>query len=201
MQGAGPAGDLYVSITVDPHPSFRREGADIWVEAAVPLTTAVLGGSVRIPTIDGDVELKIPAGSQPEERKVLRRRGVQEVGKPDGDRGDQWVVIKVQIPKNVSEKGKELLEEFARVEGEPRPSSEKRQAAGGAKASSSSDGKRPFTTDTKAADGQSAKEGEERQTSGGKGFFRSAFEKVKKNLSEDCKDGKDGSSPSKKESN
>jgi molecular chaperone DnaJ len=198
LTGTGPSGDLYVSISVAPHPTFKRDGADIWVDAPVPLTTAVLGGTARVPTIDGDVELKIPPGVQPEEKKVLRRRGVQEVGKPDGERGDQWVVLKVQIPKSVSERGKELLEEFAKVEegkGASGDGGKKKSASASASASAASpgDGKRPFTTKTDAAAGKAEAKESKAEDKEDKGFLRSAFESLKRNLShEEGKDGKDG---------
>lgn len=182
LSGTGPAGDLYVSINVTPHPQFRREGSDIWVDVPISLTTAVLGGTARVPTVDGDVELKIPAGAQPEERKVLRRRGVQEVGKPDGERGDQWVVLKVQIPKTVSEKGKELLAEFGRVE-EGRTGS---SSAGSAKKSSSSEKK--GASSSASSSSKASKEAEEDKDD--KGFLRSAFESLKKNLKHE--EGKEG---------
>ncbi|KAJ3311473.1 hypothetical protein HDU76_003115, partial [Blyttiomyces sp. JEL0837] len=75
LEGDGPAGDLYVLLEVDPHPVFKRDGSDILVNATVPLQMAILGGTIRVPTIDGDVELKIPPGTQPEERKRLPKRG------------------------------------------------------------------------------------------------------------------------------
>ncbi|KAJ3224126.1 hypothetical protein HDU81_008730 [Chytriomyces hyalinus] len=111
MSGEGPAGDLYVHLEVQPHPKFHREGRDIFVTATVPLHMAILGGSVRVPTIDGDVDLKIPAGTQPEEKKRLANRGVVKIGR--SDRGDQYVTIKIAIPREISEsQRKAFMEAF-----------------------------------------------------------------------------------------
>jgi molecular chaperone DnaJ len=81
------------------------------VTTSIPLHVALLGGTVIVPTIDGEVELKIPAGTQPEERKRLAKRGIQILGKTTSDRGDQYVTIKVQLPKNLSAKQRKLIEE------------------------------------------------------------------------------------------
>jgi molecular chaperone DnaJ len=72
----------------------------------VPIDIAILGGSMRIPTIDGDVDLSIPAGTQPEQRKILRGRGVKRLR---GSRGDQVVTIKVKIPTGLTDVQKDLL--------------------------------------------------------------------------------------------
>ncbi|KAJ3232872.1 hypothetical protein HDU81_002617 [Chytriomyces hyalinus] len=101
LTGNGPAGDLYVHLEVQPHPIFYREGRDIFVTASVPLHMALLGGTVRVPTVDGDVELTIPPGTQPDEKKRLPNRGVVRVGRKD--RGDEYVTIKIDIPRHLSE--------------------------------------------------------------------------------------------------
>ncbi|KAI9006383.1 hypothetical protein DFJ74DRAFT_690643 [Hyaloraphidium curvatum] len=171
LSGTGPPGDLYVGIAVEPHPIFKRDGPDIHVDVPVPFYTAALGGTARVPTVDGDVELRVPAGVQPGERKVLRRRGVQEVGKPDGERGDQWVTIKVAIPKGVTDKQRELLEAYrAETEGEA--------AAGKDKEARKAPGRKKKAEPEEAA-------GEE-----DKGFLRSAFESLKRNLKHE-EEGKD----------
>ena len=90
------------------HPEFSREGANVLYDAQVPLTTAILGGQITIPTIDGDVEMTVPAGTQPGERKTLRKRGIPHLNRRN-ERGDQWVTLKVQIPTSISSKQKELL--------------------------------------------------------------------------------------------
>jgi molecular chaperone DnaJ len=102
----------------------------------VPLETAILGGVVRIPTIDGDVELTVPAGTQSESKKILRGRGVKRLR---GSRGDQVVTIKVRIPTGLSARQKELLREAFHGKGESKGESkeeskkepEKKQEEGG----------------------------------------------------------------------
>ncbi|KAJ3238697.1 hypothetical protein HDU78_003378 [Chytriomyces hyalinus] len=115
LTGNGPAGDLYVHLEVQPHPVFRREGRDIFVTASVPLHMALLGGTVRVPTVDGDVELTIPPGTQPDDKKRLPNRGVVRVGRKD--RGDEYVTIKIDIPRHISEnQRKAFLEAFELTE-------------------------------------------------------------------------------------
>ncbi|KAI9093832.1 DnaJ protein [Phlyctochytrium arcticum] len=91
LEGNGPEGDLFVTLRVAPDPTFHREGADVLVDAEVPLSTAILGGTIRVPTIDGDVELSVPAGTQPNDRKRLRQRGVRKIDRAGDERGDEWV--------------------------------------------------------------------------------------------------------------
>lgn len=76
---------------------FRRQDADIFYDAKVPFYKAMLGGKVRIPTIDGDVEVKIPAGSQPDDNIALRGRGIQRLR--GSSRGDQIVQLKIELPR------------------------------------------------------------------------------------------------------
>eukprot|EP00842_Homolaphlyctis_polyrhiza_P001394 jgi/Hompol1/2255/HPOL_005915-RA len=117
LDGEGASGDLFVVLNVGKHNIFKRDGADVLMNATIPLNTAILGGSIRIPTIDGDVDLTIPPGTQSNDRKVLRRRGVPNVsaGRRNSsgelERGDQWVTLQVSIPKTLTEKQKRLIEE------------------------------------------------------------------------------------------
>ena len=78
-----------------------------------------MGGSVTIPTIDGDVELNIPAGSQPGDRKTMRKRGMPKPGRYSGDRGDQLITLKVKVPTKLTAKQKELLLEAFGPSSEP----------------------------------------------------------------------------------
>ncbi len=91
----GLAGDLLIEVQVDPHPVFARDGLDIRVRQRVPLEVAVLGGKVRVPTIDGDVALKVPRGSTSGRVLRLRGRGVHDAS---GRRGDQLVELLVDLP-------------------------------------------------------------------------------------------------------
>lgn len=117
LQGQGEAGgrgaragDLYLRVRVRPDPRFSREGNDLVIRAAIPVTVAILGGTITIPTLEGEGELKIPTGTQP--NAIIRLKGK---GLPDprgGGRGDALVAITVEIPKHLSRKQKKILEEF-----------------------------------------------------------------------------------------
>ncbi|KAJ3308721.1 hypothetical protein HDV04_006210 [Boothiomyces sp. JEL0838] len=109
IEGNGRPGDLLIQINVSRHPQFKRDGANILLDVDVPLTTAILGGKINIPTIDGDVELNIPQGSQPGDRKILRQRGIANVNQRG--KGDQIVTLKVKLPTSLTSKQKELLME------------------------------------------------------------------------------------------
>src|SRR5438876_3575104 len=91
----GFPGDLHVILQVAPHEIFKRQGLNILVDASIPFYTAILGGYIKVPTIDGNVELKVPPGSQPEQQARMKKRGVQT----NSRRGDQIVTFKVIIPK------------------------------------------------------------------------------------------------------
>lgn len=108
-QGA-PAGDLYIKVRVKPDKRFVREGYDIKSQKFISFTEAVLGAKIDIETIDGPVELKIPAGTQSETVFKLRGKGVQKLR--ESGRGDHYVEVKVKVPASVSRKQKNLLEEL-----------------------------------------------------------------------------------------
>mmetsp|Transcript_98818 Transcript_98818/g.258138 ORF Transcript_98818/g.258138 Transcript_98818/m.258138 type:complete len:600 (+) Transcript_98818:67-1866(+) len=97
----GPAGDLYIAVKVAGSSEFQREGFDIYTESSVSAWDAMLGTQVVVKTIDGNAEIKIPGGTQPETRMRIRGRGVPKLGKP-GERGDHYVTMKVDIPKSLS---------------------------------------------------------------------------------------------------
>lgn len=95
--GQGHAGDLVVRISVAPSKSFVRQGANLYHEARIPMHTAVLGGKVRVPTLDGEVDVRIPGGTQQGEEMVLKGRGVPPVY--GGDKGDLFVAFSVLLPR------------------------------------------------------------------------------------------------------
>lgn len=111
----GPSGDLYVAITVKPHPVFQRKGHDIVCEVPVHFVTAVMGGKVEVPTLKGNTVIKIPPGTQHD--KVLRLKGLGIPSLKGHSTGDQQFVIKVQIPTKMTARQKELLTEFAKESG------------------------------------------------------------------------------------
>ncbi len=110
----GPRGDLFVYVHVRPHPFFSRDGNDVIIEVPVSIAQAALGDEIMVPTLDGKAKLRVPEGTQ--SGTVLRMRGK---GIPDVrgyGRGDQYVHIKVEIPTKLTDRQKELLREFARIE-------------------------------------------------------------------------------------
>lgn len=106
----GEAGDLRVVVNVRPHPFFERDGFDVWCEFTVTYAQAALGDTVYIPTLDGKVKYDLPAGTQPGEVFRFRNKGIQQLG--GRGRGNQYVKIIVDVPKNLNNKQKELLREF-----------------------------------------------------------------------------------------
>jgi molecular chaperone DnaJ len=110
----GAAGDLYVSIRIDPHPVFQRDGDNIYLTVPVTASEAALGAKVEVPTIDGRAELKIPPGTQSGQKLRLREKGVPSATK-DGARGDEIVEIAVKVPMPRDERTKELLRELAKL--------------------------------------------------------------------------------------
>jgi len=111
--GPGGAGDLYLVVHVGKHPYFRREGNDIYLDLPLSIVEATLGKTVDVPTIDGVMSVKIPPGTGSGKKLRLRGKGVSRAGQ---SRGDQYVVVKVIPPEKVSPRGRELLEEFDRIE-------------------------------------------------------------------------------------
>jgi DnaJ-class molecular chaperone len=108
--GGGPRGDLYLRMRVRPHPSFTRDGDDLQVAVTVPLSTAVLGGEVPVPTLDGPLGIKVPAGTPVGRVFRLRGHGLPRQG-GDG-RGDMLAQLNVSLPHNLSERERELFEEL-----------------------------------------------------------------------------------------
>jgi molecular chaperone DnaJ len=107
----GPAGDLYVVVSVARHPLFEREGQEIHCEVPIPFASAVLGGEVEVPTLDGKVTLRVPEGTQ--SGKIFRLRGKGLPPLQGGARGDQLVRIFVEVPTSLTPRARELLSEFA----------------------------------------------------------------------------------------
>ena len=109
-RNGGPAGDLYVEIRVKPHKIFEREGANLSCEVPVSFAAAPLGGEVELPTLDGTVSLKIPAGTQSGRVFRLRGKGVTTVR--DSRQGDLFAMVAVETPVNLTSDQKDLLEKF-----------------------------------------------------------------------------------------
>ena len=115
VAGAGPNGlDLYLIVHVKEDPRFERRGNDLYTTATVNVFTAILGGEADVETLSGKVKLNVPAGTQPEQVFRLGGRGMPSLKNKD-EKGDLYVRLKVQIPKYLSEKQRELLEEVSRI--------------------------------------------------------------------------------------
>jgi molecular chaperone DnaJ len=108
----GPAGDLYVQINLKPHPIFVREGSHLFCEVPIAITTAALGGELEVPTLDGKVMLKIPAGTQSGKTFRLAGKGIKPVR--GGPTGDMHCRVAIETPVNLTARQRELLEELDR---------------------------------------------------------------------------------------
>ena len=112
----GGTGDLYVHIRVAPHESFQREGDDLLTELPISIAQAALGTKVVLPTLDGDEEITVPAGTQPGKEFIFRQRGVHRLH--GRGRGDLRVRVAVQVPTKLTDFESELLTKFAESRGE-----------------------------------------------------------------------------------
>ncbi|KAI5481075.1 molecular chaperone DnaJ [Pseudohyphozyma bogoriensis] len=108
--GKGRSGDLFVRINVLPSKVFTRQGSNLYQEVGVPFYTAILGGRARVATLDQDVEVKVPNGTQPGEEMVLRGRGVKKLYKEEY--GDLVVKFGIQMPRSLSAAQRRILEQF-----------------------------------------------------------------------------------------
>lgn len=117
--GGAPAGDLILTLTVGTHPTFKREGKDVVMTLPITFSEAVLGTELEVPTLDGKVTMKIPAGISSGQRLKLSGKGVK-AGK-DAARGDQLVEVSIRIPKGGDESYREAAEIAKRSDFNPRP--------------------------------------------------------------------------------
>lgn len=109
----GPPGDLLIEISFESDKRFRREGDQLTTEVKIPFSVAALGGKVSVSTLEGSVELTIPAGTQGGQRMRLVGKGLPSRGK---GRGDLFAQIRISIPSELDDRGKELVEELKRYE-------------------------------------------------------------------------------------
>lgn len=113
-QAGGPAGDLYLVVSIRPDSRFERDGDDLRTKVTVPLAVALLGGTARMPTLDGrSLELKIPVGTQDGRVFRLRGQGIPRLGDRNR-RGDLYAEVHVRLPERLTDRQRELIEEFAR---------------------------------------------------------------------------------------
>jgi molecular chaperone DnaJ len=109
----GPAGDLYVFLSIRPHEFFQRDGADIFCRVPIAMTTAALGGTIEVPALDGNrVKMPVPAGTETGKQFRLKGKGMPVLR--SAVQGDMYIQVEVETPKNLTRRQKELLEEFAR---------------------------------------------------------------------------------------
>ena len=109
----GSSGDLYVTVKVQPHPTFKRKGLNVIYEASIPFATAALGGEIKVPTLKGNATLKIPKGTQCNQTLRLRGQGIVD---KKGNKGDQLVKISIAVPKRLSRQQEEILRQYAQIE-------------------------------------------------------------------------------------
>ena len=107
-----PSGDLLVTVIVEDDEYFNRDGVDVHVEVPISVTQAILGGTVDVTTLTGEAEMKIPRGSQPGKKLMMRGKGIPSLRGRGGQKGNQIVHLKIDIPTNITEKQEELLREF-----------------------------------------------------------------------------------------
>ena len=115
-KNGGPAGDLLISVTVRPHEFFKRDGTSVYLEHPVTFLQATLGAELEIPTIDGKVKWSLPAGTQPGTTFRLRGKGIPSVN--GRGRGDQYVTVTIETPRDLNREQKEALKKFSETLGE-----------------------------------------------------------------------------------
>jgi molecular chaperone DnaJ len=113
----GPPGDLFVYLTVENDGEFQREGNDIKSDITISYIQAILGCTIKVNTVDGQEDLTIPAGTQPNTVLILENKGVPKLGNPVS-RGDHRITVKISIPTRVTGEERDLLEKLAKVRGE-----------------------------------------------------------------------------------
>lgn len=112
----GPRGDLYIYIDVAEHPFFKRDGDELYCEVPISFPQAALGAEIEVPTLDGTAKIKISQGTPSGRLFHLKGKGIQRLG--SHGKGDQIVRLYVDVPKSLTARQKELLEEFARINGD-----------------------------------------------------------------------------------
>ena len=110
--GGGPSGDLYLRVELEPHPRYRLEGRDLYMDLPITPWEAALGCEAKIRTLSGELSLKVPPGTQSNQKLRLKGRGMPN---PKGNSGDFYVVIQIAVPKSLSDQERELYDELKRV--------------------------------------------------------------------------------------
>lgn len=174
--GSGQPGDLLVRINVAPSQVFKRQGANLYHDARIPVQTALLGGRLRVPTLDGEVDVRVPSGTQPGEQMVLKGRGVSSATR--SGKGDLFVTFNVQLPRcvnprlkfnnnthlfpcrSLSSRQRELLQQFADdVEGRVSNTSPQEPPPKASTEGTAPSGERPASESRPASDSESTPNG------------------------------------------
>ena len=109
-RNGGPNGDLYVTISVRPHKLFRRDGYNLYLDFPISFTQAALGAEVDVPTLHGSVKYRIPEGTQPDAEFRIKGEGIKQLR--GTGKGDLLFRVRVEVPRKLTEKQRELLEQF-----------------------------------------------------------------------------------------
>ena len=112
--GGEAAGDLMLKVHILPKPGYERKGNDVYVTVSIPYTTAVLGGEAIVPTLTGKVSCKIAAGTQPGSKIRLRNKGIPSMKNP-AQKGDEYIVIQIEVPRQLTEEERHRLMEYDRA--------------------------------------------------------------------------------------
>ncbi|MBO4981813.1 MAG: DnaJ domain-containing protein [Lachnospiraceae bacterium] len=112
--GGGAAGDLMLKVHIAPKQGYERKGKDVYVTVSIPYTTAVLGGEAIVPTLTGKVSCKIAAGTQPGSKIRLRNKGIPSMKNP-AEKGDEYIVIQIEVPKYLTPEEQQKLMEYDRA--------------------------------------------------------------------------------------
>lgn len=141
-RNGGPAGDLIVGVQITPHPKLRRDGVNIYLDQTVSFFQAAMGDMVEIPSLDGKVKCKVEPGTQPGTTLRLRGKGVPSLN--GRGRGDQFVTIRVEVPRNMTDSQKDALRQFAEAMGETKLDSDTNNAEPKKGEGTEKDDKNPF---------------------------------------------------------
>ncbi|KAF7721652.1 hypothetical protein EC973_004328 [Apophysomyces ossiformis] len=109
-KGNGRPGDLFVRLNVEPSSIFQRQDADLFIDVKIPFYKAILGGTVRVPTVYGETSVGVPADSQPGDRIILQGYGIHRPSKPQGD---QIIALQIEYPRTMTEQQKAIIEQYA----------------------------------------------------------------------------------------
>ncbi len=115
-QNGGPAGDIFVTVNVTPHEIFKRRGQDVMVELPVTFVQAALGAELEAPSIDGKISYNMPEGTQPDTVFRIRGKGIPNLN--GRGRGDQFIKVKIEIPRNLTRAQKDILRQFEETAGD-----------------------------------------------------------------------------------